>query len=162
MSPRPKLADQHPDLESAIKESAWQQIGKKGAASLSLRGIARSLDITAPAIYNYFPNRDALVTALIVDAFRSFGDAQINAIASLPDEEHALRLRTLGLAYRQWAVDHPQRYQLIFGTPIPGYHAPVEITGPVAARGLAALVGGAGCCPPREPTQTHERCGDVR
>lgn len=140
MSPRPRLEDQHPDLESAIKEKAWQQIAEKGAASLSLRGIARALNITAPAIYNYFPNRDALVTALIVDAFQSFGDAQIDAVAALPEDDHARRLRNLGLAYRQWAVDHPQRYQLIFGTPIPGYDAPVEITGPVAARGLTALV----------------------
>ena len=140
MSPRPKLADQHPNLEEAIKDAAWQQINENGAAALSLRAIARSLGITAPAIYNYFPNRDALVTALIVDAFRSFGDAQVNAITDLPEEEHALRLQTLGLAYRQWAVDHPQRYQLIFGTPIPGYHAPTDVTTPAAAWSLVPLI----------------------
>ena len=141
MSPRPTLLEQHPNLEEAIKETAWAQISTNGAASLSLRAIARALNITAPAIYNYFSNRDALVTALIVDAFQSFGDAQINAIANVPEGEHANRLRALGLSYRQWAVTYPQRYQLIFGTPIPGYYAPQEITGPVAARGLTALVG---------------------
>ena len=54
MSPRPKRSDQHPDLQSAIKETAWKQIAETGASAMSLRAIARELGITAPAIYNYF------------------------------------------------------------------------------------------------------------
>lgn len=138
--PRPKLADQHPDLESAIKETAWQQINQNGAASLSLRAIARALGITAPAIYNYFPNRDALVTALIVDAYLSLAESQQQALVPLAQDDHPLRLRTLGLAYRQWALSHPGHYNLIFGTPIPNYHAPIEITGPAAGQSMVALI----------------------
>ena len=66
---RPIKRKQITNLQEAIKETAWKQIAKFGAPTLSLRAIARELKITAPAIYNYFPNRDALVTALIVDAF---------------------------------------------------------------------------------------------
>lgn len=51
-------------MQAAILETAWRQIAESGAASLSLRAIARELGITAPAIYNYYPDRDALVTAL--------------------------------------------------------------------------------------------------
>ena len=58
MSPRPKQTEQHPNLEAAIKETAWKQIAGFGAAALSLRAIARELGITAPAIYNYFQRRD--------------------------------------------------------------------------------------------------------
>ena len=140
MSPRPTLSEQHPDLESAIKETAWQQINKDGAASLSLRAIARALDITAPAIYNYFHNRDALVTALIVDAYLSLAESQRQALVPLAEDDHPLRLRTLGLAYRQWALGHPGHYNLIFGTPIPGYHAPMEVTGPAAGQSMIALI----------------------
>ena len=140
MTPRPTLSEQHPDLESGIKESAWQQINEKGAAALSLRGIARSLGITAPAIYNYFPNRDALVTALIVDAYLSLAESQRRALVPLSQDDHPLRLRTLGLAYRQWALAHPGQYNLIFGTPIPNYHAPLEITGPAAGQSMFALI----------------------
>ncbi len=50
------------------------------------------------------------------------------------------RLRAIGIAYRQWAIDFPQRYQLIFGTPIPGYTAPVMKILPAGARSLSALV----------------------
>jgi hypothetical protein len=46
----------------------------------------------------------------------------------------------IGMAYRTWALTHPQRYQLIFGTPIPGYEAPLMEVLPSAARSLSALV----------------------
>ncbi len=136
---RPKRIDQI-DLLSKIKETAWEQAAENGAASLSLRAIARALHITAPAIYNYYPSRDDLVTALIVDAYTSMGDAQFEAFHSAPVDDHKARLKALGYTYRQWAVTHQQHYQLIFGTPIPGYHAPAEITMPAASRSLEPLI----------------------
>lgn len=140
MSPRPKLIDQHPDLQTAIKETAWKQIAEYGAPTLSLRAIARELGITAPAIYNYFADRDALVTALIIDAYISFGDSQLAARDTLPMEDVNGRMKAIGMAYRDWAHTYPQRYQLIFGTPIPGYEAPLMEVLPSAARSLTALV----------------------
>jgi AcrR family transcriptional regulator len=137
---RPTKKKQIPSLQEAIKETAWQQITKYGAPALSLRAIARELKITAPAIYNYFPNRDALVTALIIDAYTSFGDSQLEARDALPIEDVVERLRAIGIAYRTWAHTYPQRYQLIFGTPIPGYAAPMMEVLPSAARSLTALV----------------------
>lgn len=128
------------NLQDVIKETAWKQIAEQGAAALSLRAIARSLEITAPAIYNYFPDRDALVTALIVDAYTSLGDSQIAARDGLPTQDLAGRLKATGRAYRQWALSHPQHYQLIFGTPIPGYQSPIEKVLPAGTRSLGALV----------------------
>lgn len=140
MSPRPKKNHQQKDLAEAIKEAAWEQIAEMGAPALSLRAIARTLGITAPAIYNYYADRDALVTALIVDAFKSLGKFQSESIQDLPADDHAGRLTALGSAYRGWALANPQRYQLIFGTPIPGYRAPEEITLPAAAGALLPLI----------------------
>jgi len=140
MSPRPRRDEQQPNLQEAIKETAWKQIAEQGAPALSLRAIARELGITAPAIYNYFPDRDALVTALIVDAYQTFGDSQLAARDSVPESNPVGQLLATGIAYRQWAHQFPQRYQLIFGTPIPGYQAPYDVTMPVAARSMTALV----------------------
>jgi AcrR family transcriptional regulator len=137
---RPIKKKQIPNLQDAIKETAWQQIGDQGAPTLSLRAIARELKITAPAIYTYFPSRDNLVTALIVDAYNSLADAQEAAVNELATDNLTGRLSALGLAYREWAVTYPQRYQLIFGTPIPNYHAPEEVTLPAAARALVPLI----------------------
>jgi AcrR family transcriptional regulator len=137
---RPTRKKQIPHLQEAIKDTAWKQIAEFGASALSLRAIARELKISAPAIYNYFPDRDALVTALIIDAFTSFGDWQLEARDSVSAEDHQGRMKAIGLAYRSWAHTFPQRYQLIFGTPIPGYVGPVEKILPSSARSLSALV----------------------
>ena len=136
---RPIKKKQIPNLQEAIKEVAWKQITKYGAPALSLRAIARELKITAPAIYNYFPDRDALVTALIVDAYTSFGDWQLEARDSVSSNDSREKLEAIGLAYRNWARTFPQRYELIFGTPIPGYETPTEKVFPSSARSISAL-----------------------
>lgn len=138
---RPTKKKQIPNLQEAIKDTAWKQIAEFGAPALSLRAIARELNITAPAIYNYFPDRDALVTALIIDAYKSFGDSQLEARDAVPADDLDGRMTAIGIAYRTWAHTYPQRYQLIFGTPIPGYEAPLMEVMPYGARSLSALVG---------------------
>jgi len=137
---RPTLKKQIPNLQEAIKETALEQAAEYGAAALSLRAIARELKITAPAIYNYFSSRDQLVTALIVDAFTSLGDSQKSALEAGQGRDAAENLVSLGVAYRKWAITYPQRYQLIFGTPIPNYEAPDETTLPPAAWALMPLM----------------------
>jgi AcrR family transcriptional regulator len=137
---RPIKKKQIPHLQEAIKETAWKQVAEFGAPALSLRAIARELKITAPAIYNYFPRRDDLVTALIVDAFTSLADSQKQASENIPASELEARFSALGIAYRDWALQHGQRYQLIFGTPIPGYAAPEDVTTPAAAWALVPLI----------------------
>src|SRR5512139_1336454 len=137
---RPIKKKQIPNLREQIKETAWRQIAEFGAPALSLRAIARDLKISAPAIYNYFPDRDALVTALIIDAYISFGDSQLEARDSLLEKNIKERLNAIGMAYRTWALTHPQRYQLIFGTPIPGYEAPMMEVLPPDARSLSIVI----------------------
>lgn len=137
---RPHKKKQIPNLQEAIKDTAWKQIAEFGAAALSLRAIARELKITAPAIYNYFPSRDHLVTALIADAYTSLGDSQKATLENVSKKDGATRFSALGIAYRDWAIMYPQRYQLIFGTPIPDYDAPEDITTPAAAWALVPLI----------------------
>jgi AcrR family transcriptional regulator len=138
---RPVKKKQIQNLQEAIKETAWKQIAEFGAPALSLRAIARELKITAPAIYNYFPDRDALVTALIIDAYKSLGDTQIEARDTIATKDMLGQMMAIGQAYRNWAHTYPERYQLVFGTPIPGYEAPLMEVLPSGARSLSALVG---------------------
>ena len=128
------------ETRQEIKDLAWQQIAEQGAAALSLRAIAREMGMTAPALYRYYPNRDALVTELIVDAYHGLGAALEDARQASTQAAPLVRIFELGLAYRDWALQHPQRYALIFGTPLPGYQAPFEITQPAAAEAMQALV----------------------
>jgi AcrR family transcriptional regulator len=137
---RPVTINRIPNLGEAIKEAAWRQIGVAGATSLSLRSIARELSISAPAIYNYFKDRDALVTALVIDAYLSFGDSQHAAKEQYPGDGDVLKRFTgTGIAYREWALRYPHRYLLIFGTPVPGYVPPMDEVLPAMMRSMGAL-----------------------
>jgi AcrR family transcriptional regulator len=141
MSPRPR-GDQARERGATfvqIKAVARQQMARHGTAGLSLRGIAREMGVTAPAIYNYFPRLDDLITALIVDAFTDLADAIQAAEAAVESETSGPKILASCLAYRAWAVAHPVDFQLIYGNPIPGYVAPAEITVPLARRPFDGL-----------------------
>ena len=122
-----------------VKAAARHQMAEHGTAGLTLRGIARELGVTAPAIYNYFPHLDDLITALIIDAFTDLGQAMQAADSALPTAPPADRAMAQCLAYRRWATEHPLDFQLIYGNPIPGYLAPADITIPLARRPFLGL-----------------------
>jgi AcrR family transcriptional regulator len=54
-----------------IKDTARNQLASAGPAGISMRSIARHLAMTASAVHYYFPSRQALLDALIVDGFTS-------------------------------------------------------------------------------------------
>jgi AcrR family transcriptional regulator len=128
---------QHAAIRDEVKAVARAHMARDGAAALSLRAVATDMGLSSAAIYYYFPNRDALITDLIVDSFRALGDA-IRA-ADTPEADIAERVTQAGRAYRAWALAHPAEYALIFGPPIPGYQAPTETTAPEARSSLAAI-----------------------
>jgi len=123
-----------------IKEIAVQQMAETGAAALSLRAIAREMGMSAPALYRYFPNRDALVTALIIDAYNSLANALQVANGKQDIEDYNGRFQATTHTYREWALAHRAEYALIYGTPIPGYVAPREET-TMPAAGVNLVIG---------------------
>ena len=131
---------QRDDMIEAIKRAARQQMANEGTASISLRAIARILNVTAPALYRYFTSRDDLITDLIVDAFNALADALVVADAEQTRDDYGARLIAALMAYRQWAIEHPTDFQLIYGNPIPGYHAPREVTVPAASRPFLLVI----------------------
>ncbi|GHA84487.1 TetR family transcriptional regulator [Streptomyces tendae] len=128
-------------VRAEIKEHAWEQIATAGASALSLNAIAKRMGMSGPALYRYFDGRDELITELIRDAYRSQADAFRAAAGAGAD------LTGLAHALRAWALDDPQRYFLIFGTPVPGYRAPDDIT-EIAAETMAVIVDACAALPP--------------
>ncbi|MFJ6483626.1 MULTISPECIES: TetR/AcrR family transcriptional regulator [unclassified Streptomyces] len=121
-SPRERYRQQ---VREEVKEKAWQQIAGSGASALSLNAIAKQMGMSGPALYRYFANRDELITELIRDAYRSLADAFVAAAgggAGRPDPAG------LAQVLRTWALADPHRYFLVYGTPVPGYHAPPDVT----------------------------------
>jgi AcrR family transcriptional regulator len=109
-----------------IKEVARQQMAQDGAANLSLGAVARAIGVTPPALYRYFESRAALVAALVVDAYDSMGEALEKSVDAVPqDGDYAGQFLALMHAYRQWALEHPADYALMYGTPA----ADVDLSG---------------------------------
>lgn len=138
MSPRDK-SPHNPLSAELIQQVARQQMAARGTAGLSLRGIARRLNVTAPAIYNYFSRLDDLITALLVEAFTRLAEAMEAAVAAQAGASPRAHIMALLVTYRAWALEHPVDFQLMYGNPIPGYQAPAEITTPLARRPFLIL-----------------------
>ncbi|MBK1784966.1 TetR/AcrR family transcriptional regulator [Prauserella cavernicola] len=124
------------ELTAAIKDEARRQCGERGADGLSLRAVARELGMVSSALYRYFPSRDDLLTALIIDAYNDMGAAVEQAAEQHEHPRERWRGACHGL--RTWARTHPHEYSLLYGTPIPGYQAPQDTVS--AARRVPAVL----------------------
>lgn len=127
------------ELTAAIKNEATQQLATDGATGLNLRAIARNLDMASSAIYRYFPSRNELLTALIIDAYDAIGQAVEKADADCKRSDHHGRLVATAVAIRTWAQDNPNEYALIYGSPVPGYEAPEDTIDPAVRVPLVLL-----------------------
>src|SRR5215218_202301 len=112
------------ELTSEIKSVARRQLATEGA-DLSLRAVARELGMVSSAIYRYFPSRDELLTALIVDSYRDLAGAAERAVARAGDDPRAI-WRAACAAIHTWSRRHPHEYALLYGSPVPGYAAPAD------------------------------------
>ena len=119
-----------------IEAEGRRQLARDGAVALSLRSVARELDMASSAIYRYVDSRDELLTLLIVAGYDRLGAAleAAGAGGGTPRERWAATCRAL----RAWAQANPHEYALLYGSPVPGYAAPQDTIDP-ATRVYAAL-----------------------
>jgi len=116
-----------------------EQLATVGPADLSLRAVARELGVVSSAVYRYVSSRDELLTLLIVDAYDELGDEVDAALAAAPGEPRD-RLLAAARAVRAWGLRVPSSYALLYGTPVPGYAAPADLTTQPGTRVVLALV----------------------
>ncbi|MGO9557935.1 MAG: TetR/AcrR family transcriptional regulator [Acidimicrobiales bacterium] len=128
------------ELTEQILATARRHLAASGAAALSLRAVARELQMAPSALYRYFPSRDDLLTSLIIEAYDAIGEAVEASSASFPPRDIEARFRAACNAVRTFAKVRPHEYSLIYGSPVPGYMAP-EATVPAAARVPLVLAG---------------------
>jgi AcrR family transcriptional regulator len=151
------------ELVQEIKDEARRQVTESGAPALSLRAVARELGMVSSGIYRYFPSRDELLTALIIDAYNDIGAAAERADASCDRCDFFGRWRAACRAVRNWALEHPHEYALVYGSPVPGYRAPQDTVGPASrvTLVLAALVRDAAAAGALERPFTPERTPEM-
>lgn len=118
------------ELTREITDTARRHLASEGTSGLSLRAVAREMGMVSSAIYRYFPSRDDLLTALIIDGYNAIGEAVERGDAACDRDDYTGRWLAVGRAVRDWALAHPHEYALLYGSPVPGYQAPQDTVGP--------------------------------
>jgi AcrR family transcriptional regulator len=94
----------HGDLGAAVLRAAGKLLEKQGISKLSVREAARRAGVSHNAPYRHFPDRESLLVALAAEGFSVLGE-------NVKDRSG----REMGEAYVRFALEHPQRFRLMFG-----------------------------------------------
>jgi AcrR family transcriptional regulator len=132
-------AEAREEMRRGIIRAGRAQLADRGAAGLSVREIARELGVASSAIYRHVSTRDELLTLLVVDAYDDLAGSVLSDPAADPADP-AEAFPAVARAMRSWAVEHPERWSLIYGTPVPGYVAPAQRTTGPGTRVMARFV----------------------
>lgn len=137
MATETRRTRQRRQLRDEIVAEARRRLGEGGPAEVTLRGIAREVGVTAPALYTYFPSLAELFTELIVESYGSLETSVASALDAAANLGIEDRLAAGPTAYRRWAMEHRQEFNLIFFDQIAGYVAPLD--GPTVDAQTAVL-----------------------
>jgi AcrR family transcriptional regulator len=97
-----------------IEDESFAIIDADGVQALSIAALARSMAMSAPAVYRYFPSRDALVAHLVTLSYQQLAAAMSGAVEGSRKAPRT-RVRLVVTAYRDWALQHRRRYGMLFG-----------------------------------------------
>ena len=111
--PRPAYTqDKRAAIEERIRNTALELFGRDGYRSVSLRAIARAMGWSAPALYRYYDNKEALLAAIRAEGFRNIGGRLAAARAGAESPVHAARASML--AYLEFACEEPELFRLAY------------------------------------------------
>lgn len=97
--------------------AAMRMLDEGGPEALQARKLAADIGASTMAVYTHFGGMPGLFEALVTEGFLRFGErlAQVRTT-----DDPVADFTALGLAYRDYARRHPQRYRLMFGLAGPG------------------------------------------
>lgn len=118
-------------LRQELLAATADLVDRDGPARVTLRDVASAAKTSTSAVYSLFGGKSRLLTAVVDDGFRSFRDSQAAAAPG--------GLQSLGVAYRDWALEHQALYRLMFGGALAAY-ADCQPSPDAAADAMAPLI----------------------
>ena len=109
---------QKKEVRDSILQSAWQLVNEEGWQNLSIRKIADAIEYSVPVVYDHFENKEAILTVFNRRGFQLLADELKAAKATKADAKE--QLETIAFAYWEFAFQHKEYYQLMFGLGMPG------------------------------------------
>jgi AcrR family transcriptional regulator len=110
-SQRGATTSRHQDLHDQLLAAAEKTIASEGLSALRARALAESVGCSVGAIYNIFPDLDALILA--VNA-RTLGAIDVVMRSVAPDADPAAQMVHLAEAYLGYAAAQRQRWVALF------------------------------------------------
>lgn len=108
---------QKEEVRSAILSSAWKMVKEEGWQSLSIRKIADAIEYSIPVIYSHFENKEAILLEFTKEGFQKLANKM--AATRYKYKEPCKQLEAMANTYWDFAFDHKEYYQLMFGLGIP-------------------------------------------
>jgi AcrR family transcriptional regulator len=112
---RPRKVDS-PDIPNRAVAAALSLLAERDGPEFSLAEVARLVGCSAPALYNHFRHKNALLRAIHDAGFQRLYDDKL-ALAARSDALPLERLREGGHAYMAFALENPSLYRLMFSPP---------------------------------------------
>lgn len=114
MGPKERRTREREETRTRILDAAREMFVDDGVEAVTMREIAKRIEYTPTAIYHHFRDKQALLEELCVVDFRALAQA-FQKIGKIEDPGE--RLRRIGLAYIDYALEHPSHYRFMFMTP---------------------------------------------
>ena len=96
--------------QARIFVAARALFDQSGVDGVSMRRIADKVGITPMAIYKHYPDKDALLNALMLDGFAAW-EARVKKVHSAEPLDW---LREMGETFLDFALNQPRRYEAAF------------------------------------------------
>ncbi len=110
-------ATQQGSVRDRLLAAAIEKLEASGPESLQARPLAADIGASTMAVYTHFGGMPHLLDEVTREGFARF-DAEL---ARVPRSDDPIAdLLALGIAYRQFALNNPQLYRLMFGLTTPG------------------------------------------
>jgi len=109
-----KKAYHHGNLRAEILQRAAQIIDSHGIEALTLRGIARDLQVSHGAPNRHFKNKAALLSALAADGWLKVRDATLDAADDIASDNPHTRLNAMGRGYLRWALHNRALFRTLY------------------------------------------------
>ena len=103
----------HERTRKSILLAAHEIVIKEGLEELSLRAVARRIDYSPAALYEYFDGKDEIVSTLCSEADARLAQYMDTSDADLGVSE---RIVEAGLGYIRFATENPEEFKLLFMT----------------------------------------------
>lgn len=121
-------AERREITQRAILDASSRLLATGGQEALTVRGLARELNLVPSALYRYVASREELLNILFHHAYNDMADAVEAAHDAVPADDLRGRWRAFAYALRAWSLEHPHEWVLINGTPPRDYTVPTSET----------------------------------